>query len=153
MTDFFEFEADFVDSLRCIPMLVRYKLDTCGIKLKLAEWNQMNQESRQKLIILPCDTDSQIEHYRDYIQQLVLKLTGKSVAELPIEPDPAWLNTTTIPRSVDEKAQEIGIIITIEAWENLTILQRFVLIKLSRPSHENKNFLPALVEFNLLPKS
>ncbi|MDB9459600.1 nitrate reductase associated protein [Dolichospermum circinale CS-1225] len=153
MTDFFEFEADFVDSLRCIPMLVRYKLDTCGIKLKLAEWNEMNQESRQKLIILPCATDSQIHNYRDYIQQLVLKLTGKSVAELPIEPNPPWLDITNIPRSVDEKAQEIGIIITIEAWKNLTILQRFVLIKLSRPSHENKNFLPALVEFNLLPKS
>jgi len=38
MADFFEFEADFVDSLRCIPMHVRLKLDTC-IKLKLAQWN------------------------------------------------------------------------------------------------------------------
>lgn len=35
---FFAFESDFVDSLRCIPMVVRYKLDTCGIKLKLPEW-------------------------------------------------------------------------------------------------------------------
>ncbi|WP_334311915.1 hypothetical protein [Aphanizomenon sp. CS-733/32] len=26
-------------------------------------------------------------------------------------------------------------------------------MKLSRPSHENKNFLPALPEFKLLPKS
>lgn len=24
MTDFFQFEADFVDSLRCIPMQVRF---------------------------------------------------------------------------------------------------------------------------------
>ena len=47
MTYFFEFEADFVDSWRCIPMQVRYKLDTCGIKLKLAEWNQMNQTNRK----------------------------------------------------------------------------------------------------------
>ncbi|HEY9298982.1 MAG TPA: nitrate reductase associated protein, partial [Phormidium sp.] len=28
-TKFFQFEADFVNSLRCIPMQVRYKLDTC----------------------------------------------------------------------------------------------------------------------------
>ncbi len=33
----FQFEADFVASLRCIPIQVRYKLDTCGIKLKLVQ--------------------------------------------------------------------------------------------------------------------
>ena len=153
MTYFFEFEADFVDSWRCIPMQVRYKLDTCGIKLKLAEWNQMNQESRQNLAILPCDTDGQIHDYRHYIQDLVLQLTGKSVAELPIETHPAWMDNTAIPSSIHEKAQEIGVIITTEAWASLTILQRFALIKLSRSSHENKNFLPALQEFKLLPKS
>ena len=153
MTEFFEFEADFVDSWRCIPMQVRYKLDTCGIKLKLAQWNLMNQESRQNLMTLPCDTDIQIHDYRHYIQELVLQLTGKPVAELPIEANPAWVDITTIPHSVHEKAQEIGVIITIEAWKSLAILQRFALIKLSRPSHENKNFLPALQEFNLLPKS
>ena len=153
MTYFFEFEADFVDSWRCIPMQVRYKLDTCGIKLKLAEWNQMNQESRQNLAILPCDTDGQIHDYRHYIQDLVLQLTGKPVAELPIETHPAWMDNTAIPSSIHEKAQEIGVIITTEAWASLTILQRFALIKLSRPSHENKNFLPALQEFKLLPKS
>jgi hypothetical protein len=47
----------------------------------------------------------------------------------------------------------MGVIITIEAWKDLSILQRFALIKLSRPSHENKNFLSALAEFNLVPKS
>jgi hypothetical protein len=95
----------------------------------------------------------QIDNYRCYIQELVLQLTGKPVAELPIEPDPAWVNITTIPQSIHEKAQEMGVIITIEAWKDLSILQRFALIKLSRPSHENKNFLSALQEFKLLPKS
>jgi hypothetical protein len=44
---FFEFEADFVEALRCIPMQVRLKLDTCGIKLKLQDWNHFNQAERQ----------------------------------------------------------------------------------------------------------
>jgi len=39
---FFDFEADFVLSLRCIPMIVRYKLDTYGVKLKLAHWNHFD---------------------------------------------------------------------------------------------------------------
>nr|WP_319421691.1 nitrate reductase associated protein [Pleurocapsa sp. FMAR1] len=35
-------------------------------------------------------------------------------------------------------------------WENLTQMQRFVLIKLSRSNHENRNFIPALKEFHLV---
>jgi hypothetical protein len=81
----------------------------------------MNQESRQNLMTLPCDPDSKIQNYRNYIQKLVLQLTGKPVAELPIEANPGWLDITTIPQSIHEKAQEKGVIITIEAWKNLTI--------------------------------
>lgn len=43
--DFFAFEADFVVSLGCIPMRVRYKLDTCGIKLKLPQWHQLTSNA------------------------------------------------------------------------------------------------------------
>jgi len=32
-------------------------------------------------------------------------------------------------------------------------LQRFTLLKLSRESHDNVNFIPALREFKLLPAS
>jgi hypothetical protein len=56
MTNFFQFEADFVDSLRCIPMQVRMKLDTCGIKLKLTHWHQFTQQERQALVEMPCTT-------------------------------------------------------------------------------------------------
>jgi len=45
--------------------------------------------------------------------------------------------------------QEFNLTISISQWQKLTNLQRFVLIKLSHPSHENKNFLPALKEFNI----
>ncbi|WP_334311914.1 nitrate reductase associated protein [Aphanizomenon sp. CS-733/32] len=55
----------------------------------------MNQESRQNLMTLPCDPDSKIQNYRNYIQKLVLQLTGKPVAELPIEANPGWLDITT----------------------------------------------------------
>ncbi len=150
MAEFFKFEADFVDSLRCIPMQVRCNLDTCGIKLKLSDWNHMTQPERQTLAELPCNTESEIQAYRKHIQDLILQRTGTPVAELPIEPHPAWMDTTTVPKLVHEKAQENSVTITTAQWENLTDLQRFALIKLSRSGHENKNFLPALREFNLV---
>ncbi|BAY76886.1 hypothetical protein NIES25_33440 [Nostoc linckia NIES-25] len=150
MADFFEFEADFVDSLRCIPMQVRCKLDTCGIKLKLSDWNQMTTAERQALVELPFTTETEIQSYREYIQKLVLQRTGIAAAELPIEPHPAWLDCENIPPTVQEKAQEIGVVLTQQKWASLTPLQRFALIKLSRPGHENKNFNRAIAEFHLL---
>lgn len=149
MSDFFKFEADFVDSLRCIPMQVRMKLDTCSIKLKLTHWHQFTQQQRQELVEMPCTTATEIQAYRQYLQQLVIQHTGVPASELPIEAHFAWMDATTIPLSVQEKAQEFGASITPKQWISLTPAQRFALIKLSRPSHENKNFLPALKEFQL----
>lgn len=146
---FFEFEADFVESLRCIPMQVRYKLDTSGIKLKLADWHQMSQAEREALIELPCTAETEIQSYRQHLEQLILKRTGIPAKQLPIEPDPAWMDSTNLPASVQEKAQELGLTITTQQWQSLTSLQRFALIKLSRSGHENKNFPRAMAEFNL----
>jgi hypothetical protein len=39
----FDFERDFAGSLRCIPMIVRFKLDQCGVKLSLRQWSQLCQ--------------------------------------------------------------------------------------------------------------
>ena len=147
---FFEFEADFVDSLRCIPMQVRYKLDTCGVKLKLSDWHEMTQAERQALVELPCTTQTEIEAYQEYLQQLVLERTGTPASSLPIEPYPAWMDSRVVPANLQEKAKEIDVNLTLEVWTALTPLQRFALIKLSRLSHENKNFPRAMAEFHLL---
>ncbi|MGQ4646180.1 nitrate reductase associated protein [Lyngbya aestuarii] len=150
MPHFFQFETDFVDSLHCIPMQVRMKLDSCGIKLKLTHWHQFNQQERQALVAMPVITADDIETYRQYLRHLVHKYTDTLPSDLPIDPDPAWIDATKIPPTIQEKAQELGASLTVIQWASLTPLQRFALIKLSRPSHENKNFLPALKEFQLV---
>ncbi|TAE54096.1 MAG: nitrate reductase associated protein [Nostocales cyanobacterium] len=148
--NFFDFEADFINSLRCIPMVVRYKLDTCGIKLKLSDWQQMNKSERASLVELPCDTDKEIKSYQEYLQNLILSRTGKPVSTIPIEPHPPWMDSENMPVTVEEKAQEIGVHITKQQWQKLTPIQRFALIKLSRSGHENKNFPQAMLEFHLI---
>ncbi|MBD2495598.1 nitrate reductase associated protein [Nostoc sp. FACHB-280] len=150
MATFFNFEADFVTSLRCIPMQVRYKLDTCGIKLKLSDWLQMTQDERETVLELPCTTQTEIDTYREYLQQLILEKTGTPVGQLPVDAYPTWMDSSTIPATLQEKAQELGVNLSLEQWAALTPLQRFALIKLSRPSHENKNFPHAIAEFDLL---
>lgn len=153
MTYFFEFETDFIDSLRCIPMLVRMKLDTCGVKLKLTHWHQFSQAERQSLVELACDNPAEIENYRQYLQSLVVKYTGQPASELPTEDNPPWLNEAEVPEIVRQKARSHSLEITQKQWQGLTPPQRFALIKLSRPSHENRNFVPAMQEFDLLNRA
>ncbi|MDF5723380.1 MAG: nitrate reductase associated protein [Rhizonema sp. PD37] len=149
MMVFFAFESDFVDSLRCIPMQVRYKLDTCGIKFKLSDWNHLTKEDREVLVEKPCSTEAEIQAYREDIQRLISQRTGTQATELPIDPHPGWLDATTVPANLKEKVIELGLRLTLQQWVALTPLQRFALIKLSRPGHENENFPKAMMEFNL----
>ncbi|NET48868.1 MAG: nitrate reductase maturation protein NarM [Merismopedia sp. SIO2A8] len=147
---FFQFEDDFVQSLKCIPMQVRFKLDTCGVKLKLAHWHTFSISERETLVTMPCTTADETQSYKTHLQALVTQHTGAPASELVVDPDPAWLDANTIPSSTQDKATSLDIQITVNQWRNLSPLQRFALIKLSRPSHENRNFLPAAQEFNLI---
>ncbi|MDJ0706824.1 MAG: nitrate reductase associated protein [Leptolyngbyaceae cyanobacterium MO_188.B28] len=150
MDDFFQFEMDFASSLRCIPMRVRYKLDVCGIKLKLPQWNQFSTEDRQKLLALPCQTTDEVKTYREILKKLVQEATGETATDLPVEAHPDWENDAKIPDSVGQKAKEMQVSLTVDQWAKLSPIQRFSLIKLSRSSHENRNFIPALEEFHIV---
>jgi hypothetical protein len=146
---FFQFEQDFVASLRCIPMQVRYKLDTCGIKLKLHQWGTFTQTDRQTLVSQPCEGDS-ASVYAEMLKALIRDRTGETASALAIDPAPPWLDGSTIPDSVQSKAESVGVALSPQQWATLEPIQRFALIKLSRSGHENNNFLPALQEFCLV---
>lgn len=152
-TKYFQFETDFVGSLQCIPMIVRMNLDNCGVKLKLFHWNQFDLSERQALVDLPCTTPEQRQAYKEWLQNLIIAKTGQPAKELAIDSNPLWLETTSIPDSVETKTQAHNVALSLEQWSNLNSLQRFALIKLSRPSHENQNFIPALEEFGILSAS
>jgi hypothetical protein len=149
---FFQFETDFVAGLRCIPMQVRFKLDTCGVKLKLFHWNQFSQTERQTLVTLPCDTTAAIEAYRTHVQARVSHYTGQLASLLPIDPEPPWQGNL-LPEQVQAQAQSLDITLSQQQWRQLSSLQRFALLKLSQKGHENHNFLPALKEFSLVASS
>lgn len=42
----FELEADIYESLNCLPMAARRKLDALGIKVHLAQWEQFGRGER-----------------------------------------------------------------------------------------------------------
>lgn len=149
--EYFNFEEDYIEkNVRCIPMIVRFKMDTIGIKLKLAEWSKFKPEERIGLAFLPATTEDELKSYHQHLSQLVEKYTNSKATFLTIDTNPEWANLQQVPDMLTEKAKEFGLELTPEKWYALTNLQRFALIKLYKPGHENKNFPKAIKEFNLL---
>ena len=146
----FKFEEDFVENnIRCIPMLVRFKLDAVGIKLKLAEWSRFTKSERNNLMMHPCITSDEAESFKNYLQRLIVLRAGTEPTFIETEQTPAWSDLGNIHPSLQAKAKEYNWNISISQWRTLTNLQRFALLKLYRPGHENKNFPKAMREFGL----
>lgn len=149
--EYFDFEEDFIEeNVRCIPMIVRFKMDAAGIKLKLAEWSKFKRADRIQLALMPASTDEEAKLYNNFLSQLIEKHTNNKATVLAINTNPDWGNLENVPDMLAEKAKEFDLEITPEKWSSLTSLQRFALLKLCRPGHENKNFPKAITEFGLI---
>jgi putative acetyltransferase len=147
---YFDFEEDFVEeNVRCIPMIVRFKMDAVGIKLKLAEWSKFKVAERISLAILPTANTTEAAYYNQYLTGLISKHTNEAPTSMSIEAKPVWSVLSIIPDMLQEKANECGCEISMWQWQQLSNLQRFTLLKLCRPGHENKNFPKAMKEFGL----
>lgn len=151
-THLFAFESDFVATLRCVPMAVRFKLDRCGIKLSLRQWSRFTPDDRRSLLTQVCHSLAEVNAYRLHLVALVAVRSGSEAAPLSDQPEPLWEQADTTPQAVSMFARSVGVAPpNALAWSRLSHLQRFTLIKLSRDNHDNVNFIPALREFGLAP--
>ena len=149
--EYFNFEEDFIEkNIRCIPMIVRFKMDKAGIKLKLAEWSRFSVDERIELAKKTCSNEEEAKQYNDYLAGLIKKYTGKKATDLAIDLHPGWADLDEVPALLRDKLKEFGWSIPIEQWEDLTNLQRFALLKLCKQGHESKNFPKAIKEFGLV---
>lgn len=149
--EYFNFEEDFVEkNIRCIPMIVRFKMDQAGIKLKLTEWSKFNVVERIELAKKDCSNENEIKLYNQYLVNLIINYTGKPATSLQIDDSPAWTNTSIVPEILLEKLRGYGWQLSTKQWKDLSKLQRFALLKLCKDGHENKNFPKAMKEFKLV---
>lgn len=152
--DYFNFEEDFVEkNMRCIPMIVRFKMDKAGIKLKLAEWSRFNTGERIELAMKPCSDEIEARLYHEYLAWLIERYTDKEATVLAIDQYPRWTKGGSLPAELNEKLNEYTWFISSTQWNGLTDLQRFALLKLCRPGHESRNFPKAMQEFGLLSEA
>ncbi len=148
--EYFLFEEDFISAnIRCIPMIVRFKLDAVCIKLPLDVWCKFAANERTALAVKPCATQTDKCIYHGYLSGLIHQYTGMDAIDLKISTYPLWADLRNVPESLQLKAGEFNWFISIEKWKALSNLQRFALLKLFSPGHENKNFPKAMLEFGL----
>lgn len=147
----FAFEDDFVASLRCIPMAVRLKLDRSGIKLTLRQWSRFTTDDRRELLDTPCRSAGEVAAYRSRLVELVAERAKEAAKPLAEVPAPLWESALAPPAVVASFAASVGVAPpSARAWGELSELQRFALIKLTRDNHDNVNFIPAMREFGLV---
>ncbi|MEO7311957.1 MAG: nitrate reductase associated protein [Chitinophagaceae bacterium] len=148
--EYFRFEEDFVEkNVRCIPMIVRFKMDEVCIKLKLSEWSKFSVEERIELAVMSCDNREEATAFKSYLVQLITKYTRSEPSAMEYNIAPDWANATALPQVLLEKLLEFDLVVSTEQWAALSNLQRFALLKLCKSGHENKNLPKALKEFGL----
>ena len=146
----FDFEADYAKTLCCMPMIVRYKLDACRIKLSLQHWQQLDRATRQRLITEGIDGPGAQRRYRHLLMRAIVHQAKAQPVRMPTHPaDPDW-DSTRLPNRVRQSALDKDLALNgPRTWADLSALQRYALFKLTRPGHQNRNFRLALGEFGL----
>jgi xanthine dehydrogenase accessory factor len=145
---FFGFESDMERALVFIPMSIRLKLDTAGLKLSLEQWQQLPEPVRRTALEMPCERSAQIDAYRAYLTRMAVYYTEEAIESLrPVEP--VWCDDAAIPAVILEATSAHALTpITLASWRRLTVLQRYALTKLARKGH-TRNLPAAWKEFGL----
>lgn len=147
----FAFESDFVATLRCVPMAVRFKLDQVGIKLTLRQWSRFTDPARKTLLLTACESREEQQAYRAMLEAMVREATGETAQALPPTDVLSWDGPDGPPPAIIAFAETAGVQLpSSDDWRKLAELERFALVKLSRDNHDNVNFIPAMREFGLL---
>ena len=143
----FKFEAEIYESLNCLPMAARRKLDAAGIKLHLAQWEQLARGERLMICHAPADSEEERSALRTFIAEVALARTGSPAKILPDDARRSAIPPDHPPRVLVQHARSFDIELNDTAWAALDDDQRYALIKLGdseRPSH---NLGLALQEF------
>lgn len=143
----FEFEADIYQSLNCLPMAARRKLDALGIKIHLAQWERFGRGERLMICHAPANTEEERSALRTFIEEVAIARSGSPAKVLPEETRQSAFPPAHPPRILVQNARAFGVELDAGAWTALDDDQRYALIKLGDVEKPSHNLEPALREF------
>ena len=143
----FKFEAEIYESLNCLPMAARRKLDAVGIKLHLAQWEQLGRGERLMICHAPADSEEEQRALRTFIEEVALARTGSPAKILPDDARRSANPPDHAPKVLAQHARVSGVELDEKAWVALDDDQRYALIKLGDSEKPSHNLKVALQEF------
>ena len=120
----FQFEADVYESLNCLPMAARRKLDALGIKVHLSQWEQFGRGERLMICHAPADTEEERSALRTFIEEVAITRTGSPAQVLPEVARQSAFPPAHPPLMLVHNARASGIELHGEAWARLDDDQR-----------------------------
>jgi hypothetical protein len=143
----FKFEDEVHQSLSCVPMAVRRKLDRIGLKIGLEQWQQLGLGERLAVCHLPVDSIEEQEVARIFMREAVHTRSGGELKELSEEVRRSASPPASPPAMLVAHAHAAGIMLGQPEWERLDDDERYALIKLGGAATPSHNLPAALNEF------
>jgi hypothetical protein len=142
----FKFEDEVHQSLSCVPMAVRRKLDRVGVKISLAQWQQLGRGERLAICHLPVADAAECDAVRIFIDEAVRNRCGVGTKELPAEIRRAAEPPANPSATLVERAGALGVALGQADWDRLDADERYALIKLGGGAEPSHNLPAALHE-------
>ena len=143
----FQFEAEVYESLSCVPMQARRKLDAVGIKIHLRQWQQLTMGERLMICHAPTELEDERDALRLFIEEVTLARSGSRPKELSQEVRLSARPPLSPPQQLVANARELGVDLTQSAWNSLDEDERYALVKLGGEAKVSHNLKAALGEF------
>ncbi|MGC1676898.1 MAG: nitrate reductase associated protein [Candidatus Binataceae bacterium] len=147
MTRKFQFEAEIYQTLSCLPMAARRKLDAAGIKIGRVQWAKLSRSERLKICDATADSAGEIAALRLFIDQTVLARAGSRPTELSDDARRSARPPAELPSQLAARADALGASLTQSAWSTLDDDERYALVKLGGGETAKHNLHAALLEF------
>jgi hypothetical protein len=143
----FDFERELTQSLKSIPMAVRYKLDLIGLRVSPTAWNRLSLATRKQLLHeWPVATRKQRVALREWLVCWLRTTSTEPPREVPVA-EPIWDELSHVPEGVAELTVACSPPFTLGEWAGLDLLERVALVKLAQSPAERGKVVVALEEF------
>jgi len=143
----FRFEDEVHESLQCVPMAVRRKLDRVGFKVGLEQWKSLDLGERLAICHLPVASSEECDALSIFIREAMKRRFGVEPKLLTDAQRAAAEPPATAPARVVSHARTAGFDLSAAAWSRLDGDERFALMKMSDTETPSHNLAPALKEF------
>lgn len=145
----FKFEDEMHESLQCVPMAVRRKLDRVGLKVGLEQWKSLDRGERLAICHLPSDADDERDALASFIREAMMRRFGVEPKQLSDAQRASAEPPASPPAQLIAHAAHLGFDVAGGAWSRMDADERFALIKMGDAATPSHNLGAALSEFQV----